>query len=78
MKFPHFLSDGLSAEFKTPCIMFAGHPSLRIGDSVHFMEFWGADPKNTVILVGEFDCLPTYWTVSLYVNEIVINECLYN
>lgn len=32
--------------------MFAGHPSLRYGDVVHFMELWGKSSGNTVIFTG--------------------------
>ncbi|XP_022781258.1 integrator complex subunit 9 homolog [Stylophora pistillata] len=47
----HFPSihDGLSSCFKTPCVVFTGHPSLRYGDVVHFMELWGKSNGNTVI-----------------------------
>lgn len=47
----HFPSihDGLSSCFKTPCIVFTGHPSLRYGDVVHFMELWGKSSGNTII-----------------------------
>ena len=45
-------TDGLSGCFKTPCVVFAGHPSLRYGDVVHFMELWGKSSGNTVIFTG--------------------------
>lgn len=32
-----------------PCVVFCGHPSLRFGDSVHFIELWGSNPLHTVI-----------------------------
>lgn len=38
-----------SEEFRTPCIVFAGHPSLRFGDAVHFMELWGNSSNNVVV-----------------------------
>uniref|UniRef100_A0A915KW76 Beta-Casp domain-containing protein n=1 Tax=Romanomermis culicivorax TaxID=13658 RepID=A0A915KW76_ROMCU len=40
----------LSADLRTPCVVFASHPSLRLGDAVHFMQIWGRDPKNLLIL----------------------------
>lgn len=48
----HFsaIHEGLSNELKMPCIVFAGHPSLRFGDAVHFMELWGSSVKNAVVL----------------------------
>uniref|UniRef100_A0A1I7ZWE9 Beta-Casp domain-containing protein n=1 Tax=Steinernema glaseri TaxID=37863 RepID=A0A1I7ZWE9_9BILA len=39
-----------SKEFKTPCVMITGHPSLRIGDAVHFLEMWGSDSRNSLIM----------------------------
>ena len=48
--FPN-LHAGLSNNFKSPCIVFAGHPSLRFGDAVHFMELWGQGASNTVIFI---------------------------
>eukprot|EP00795_Rhopilema_esculentum_P000765 gene765-10494_t len=49
----HFksLQDGFSSAFKTPCIVFTGHPSLRFGDAVHFMNLWGKSSNNTVIFI---------------------------
>lgn len=38
-----------SSEFRQPCVVFAGHPSLRCGDVVHFLELWGKNNLNTVI-----------------------------
>ena len=46
-------ADGLSSSFKTPCVVFTGHPSLRYGDVVHFMELWGKSNGNTVIFTGK-------------------------
>ncbi|CAB3398824.1 unnamed protein product [Caenorhabditis bovis] len=39
-----------SKEYKTPCVMFAGHSTLRIGDAAHMVEVWGWDSRNAVIL----------------------------
>ena len=44
--------DGLSDVYKTPCVVFCGHPSLRCGDTVHFMEVWGPGSQNSVIFIG--------------------------
>ncbi|XP_072265189.1 integrator complex subunit 9 [Pyxicephalus adspersus] len=38
-----------SNEFKQPCVVFTGHPTLRFGDVVHFMELWGKSGLNTII-----------------------------
>nr|XP_039259766.1 integrator complex subunit 9-like [Styela clava] len=45
------IHEGLSASFKKPCIVFAGHPSLRFGDAVHFIEMWKNSATNSVIFV---------------------------
>lgn len=47
--FKHIYSEGFSAEFRQPCVVFCGHPSLRFGDAVHFIELWGSNPLHTVI-----------------------------
>ncbi|GMT12499.1 hypothetical protein PFISCL1PPCAC_3796, partial [Pristionchus fissidentatus] len=39
-----------SRELRTPCVVIAGHPSLRLGDVPHLIEMWGDDPKNAVII----------------------------
>lgn len=47
--FKHIYSDGFSTDFRQPCVVFCGHPSLRFGDAVHFVELWGSNPLHTVI-----------------------------
>ncbi|XP_064480240.1 integrator complex subunit 9-like [Ornithodoros turicata] len=47
--FTSLKAEGFTSDFHTPCIVFAGHPSLRFGDVVHFMELWGSSPNNVVI-----------------------------
>uniref|UniRef100_A0A915Q0A4 Beta-Casp domain-containing protein n=1 Tax=Setaria digitata TaxID=48799 RepID=A0A915Q0A4_9BILA len=37
-------------QMRTPCVIFTGHPSLRIGNAVHFLEMWGNDSKNALIM----------------------------
>ena len=32
--------------------MFCGHPSLRFGDVIHFIELWGSSPNNAVVFTG--------------------------
>ena len=29
--------------------MFAGHPSLRFGEVIHFIELWGNNANNTIV-----------------------------
>ncbi|EDV20372.1 uncharacterized protein TRIADDRAFT_32062, partial [Trichoplax adhaerens] len=48
--FPN-LQDGFGDVFSQPCVVFAGHPCLRIGDAVHFMEMWRNDEKSSVIFI---------------------------
>ena len=49
-----YILEGLSNAFKTPCVVFTGHPSLRFGDVVHFIELWGQGSGNTMIFIGEY------------------------
>ncbi|KAL4225643.1 Integrator complex subunit 9 [Mactra antiquata] len=39
----------IQSDFKCPCIVFTGHPSLRLGDVIHFIELWGKSSTNTII-----------------------------
>ena len=39
-------------EMKTPCVVFTGHPSLRFGDVVHFIELWGKSSSNAIVFTG--------------------------
>ncbi|XP_045142500.1 integrator complex subunit 9 isoform X3 [Echinops telfairi] len=50
-KLKHYPSihGDFSNDFRQPCVVFTGHPSLRFGDVVHFMELWGRSSLNTVI-----------------------------
>ncbi|XP_029416974.1 integrator complex subunit 9 isoform X2 [Nannospalax galili] len=50
-KLKHYPSihGDFSNDFRQPCVVFTGHPSLRCGDVVHFMELWGKSSLNTVI-----------------------------
>ncbi|GAB0091728.1 Integrator complex subunit 9 [Sergentomyia squamirostris] len=47
--FKHIYSEDFSTDFRQPCVVFCGHPSLRFGDAVHFVELWGSNPMNTII-----------------------------
>lgn len=51
------ISDGtFGGTFKPPCVVFAGHPSLRFGDAVHLVKIWGRSSKNSVIFIDpDFD-----------------------
>ncbi|XP_007906742.1 integrator complex subunit 9 [Callorhinchus milii] len=50
-KLKHYPSihGDFSNDFKQPCVVFTGHPSLRFGDVVHFLELWGKSSLNTII-----------------------------
>ncbi|KAK9744742.1 Metallo-beta-lactamase superfamily [Popillia japonica] len=50
--FKHIYSDGFSTDFQEPCVVFCGHPSLRFGDVVQFVEMWGNNPRNCIIFTG--------------------------
>lgn len=47
--FKHIYSEGFSSEFRQPCVVFCGHPSLRFGDVVHFIELWGSNSQHAII-----------------------------
>lgn len=41
--------EAFSSDYREPCVVFTGHPSLRFGDVVHFIELWGAVARNMII-----------------------------
>lgn len=59
-KLKHFSSvsdKAFNEAFRSPCIVFTGHPSLRFGDVVHFIQLWGQSSKNLLILTEpDFPC----------------------
>ena len=36
-----------------PCIIFASHPSLRLGEAAYFMTRFRANASNLLVLTGE-------------------------
>lgn len=46
------LNGHLNFLYFQPCVVFCGHPSLRFGDAVHFIEMWGNNPNNSIIFTG--------------------------
>lgn len=46
-------AEGFSSDYRQPCVVFCGHPSLRFGDAVHFVQLWGSNPLHTVIFTGK-------------------------
>lgn len=45
-------AEGFSNDYRQPCVVFCGHPSLRFGDAVHFVQLWGNNPLHTIIFTG--------------------------
>ncbi|CAH2103057.1 unnamed protein product [Euphydryas editha] len=41
--------DAFSADFRQPCVVFCGHPSLRFGAAVHLVELWAGNPAHAII-----------------------------
>jgi integrator complex subunit 9 len=48
--FSNIYDGDFSSSFKSPCIVFTGHPSLRCGPAVHLMEAWRSSSKNAVFI----------------------------
>uniref|UniRef100_A0A2C9L1D1 Beta-Casp domain-containing protein n=1 Tax=Biomphalaria glabrata TaxID=6526 RepID=A0A2C9L1D1_BIOGL len=74
------IHTGLSTDFVTPCILFAGHPSLRMGDIVHFIELWGNSPSNTIIFTEpdfpHLDALAPFLPIAMRVCYCPIDTSL--
>ncbi|KAK9766980.1 Integrator complex subunit 9, variant 2 [Basidiobolus ranarum] len=76
------LSEAFGRNFKEPCIIFAGHPSLMVGDVTRFIDMWKNDPKNTIIFTdAEYDyikALKSCQPLSLNVNYCPLEGGLNN
>lgn len=51
--FKNLHDEAFSQEYRQPCVMFAGHPSLRFGEVTHFIELWSNNPNNTIVFTGK-------------------------
>ncbi|XP_071479583.1 integrator complex subunit 9-like [Diadema antillarum] len=69
-----------SNQFKTPCVVFTGHPSLRMGDAVHFMELWGKNSNNTILFIepdfAYLDALAPYQPLAMKACYFPIDTAL--
>ena len=52
--FKNLHDEAFSLEYRQPCVMFAGHPSLRFGEVIHFIELWGNNSNNTIVFTGTY------------------------
>lgn len=79
-QFTSIHSDAFNAEYRTPCILFTGHPSLRFGDVVHFIELWGSSPANLIAFTdAEFpyiEALAPYQPLAIKVSYTPIDTSL--
>lgn len=70
----------LNQDFRQPCVLFAGHPSLRYGDVVHFIELWGQNPKNLMLITDNdfplFQALKPYQPLHMKVIQCSFQSCL--
>lgn len=48
--FPSAHHSKLAAVYREPCIIYASHPSLRLGESVYFMRHLCKNPNNLVVM----------------------------
>ncbi|CAB4490562.1 unnamed protein product [Rhizophagus irregularis] len=49
--------SSLQEKYQEPCVVFAGHPSLRSGASINFIRKWGNNSNNSIIFTeSEYDC----------------------
>lgn len=72
------VTDGFNTVMRSPCVVFTGHPSLRFGDAVHFMELWGPGSANAVIFTGIDIVHPLLLRVSMrnWAQLINVNNCV--
>ncbi|CAG0893257.1 unnamed protein product [Darwinula stevensoni] len=72
--------ETLNADFRQPCIMFCGHPSLRFGAAVHFTMLWGSNPANTIVFTepdfNYLEALAPFQPLALKCVHCPIDTCL--
>ncbi|XP_031353559.1 integrator complex subunit 9-like isoform X2 [Photinus pyralis] len=78
--FKHIYSEGFSTDFQEPCVVFCGHPSLRFGDVVQFIELWGNNPRNCIVFTEpDFDyieALAPFQPIQMKVAHCAIDTSL--
>ena len=78
--YPGIHVDAFNSEYREPCVVFTGHPCLRFGEVVHFMELWGSSPRNMVIFTEpEFSVLEAiapFQTLQMKVSVCPIDTSL--
>eukprot|EP00047_Mylnosiga_fluctuans_P020724 m.95563 g.95563 ORF g.95563 m.95563 type:complete len:578 (-) comp8606_c0_seq2:256-1989(-) len=49
----HFdsLNEDFLRAYREPCVVFADHPSLRMGDAIHFLKLWRANANSAVVMI---------------------------
>ncbi|XP_067944009.1 integrator complex subunit 9-like [Watersipora subatra] len=66
--------------YRTPCVIFGGHPTLRCGDITHLMTLYCKEKQNTVIFtdadVNYIDALAPYQPVYMKVVHCPIDTRL--
>uniref|UniRef100_A0A914HXU0 Beta-Casp domain-containing protein n=1 Tax=Globodera rostochiensis TaxID=31243 RepID=A0A914HXU0_GLORO len=55
------LHGPFSRDCRQPCVVFAGHPSLRIGEIVQLLDLWGGMSRNAIIMIDPDYPLETYY-----------------
>ncbi|KAK2721731.1 integrator complex subunit 9-like isoform X2 [Artemia franciscana] len=79
----HFKSicdENFTSEYRQPCVVFTGHPSLRFGDVVQFITTWKSNPLNAIIFTepefNHLDALAPYFPLAMKVLRFPIDTSL--
>lgn len=71
LKYFKNISDGKFAQgYQEPCVIFAGHPSLRCGDMVSLIEGWKSNPRNGIVFVGLYYLVIILYNLNYYQSYI--------
>ncbi|CAG0923800.1 unnamed protein product, partial [Notodromas monacha] len=78
--FRYVHDEKLIEDYREPCIVFCGHPSLRFGAAVHFTLLWGSNPANAIVFTeSDFDhaeALSPYQPLRAKVTFCPIDTCV--
>lgn len=78
--YPGVYTEQFSNDYKYPCVVFTGHPSLRFGDVVHFLQLWKNSPNNLLVFTEPdfpyFEALAPYQPAQMKVINCPIDTSL--
>lgn len=67
--FPSAHHPTLATIYREPCIVYASHPTLRLGEAAFFMKKFKSGPQNLVVLTEASTSLKPRWKTASAVSD---------